>query len=588
MARLVRQTHYVELLTQAAVSGLLLGGVYGLVACGLSLIFGVLRIINFAHGAVMMLGMYATYWLFTLGGIDPYASIVLVGPLFFLVGMLVQRVIIEPNRFAAEHNQLLLTLGLALFLENLALVLWQGDFRTVRPRYANASFVLGEALVEVPRLVACGGAVVMALALFAFLRRTDVGKAIRALAEEPEGALLMGIDVRRIRAVAFGIGSGCVAVAGALVTPFFYVAPDVGESFNIMAFVVVVLGAWATSSAPCWGASSSGWPSRSAPRCCPARSSSSWSSRSSSWCCSSVPPGSSGAGVVAEVLGGVALGVLLIAPPFLPPYFLEILISVLLFAYLGSAWNILGGYAGQFSFGHAAYFGIGAYTSTLLFLRLGVSPWLGMVAGGCLAAAFGLGAGYLSFRYGLRGPYFSLVTLAFAEMLRVVAVNTKAVGSSLGLVIPSREAAPWSFVFGGKLPYYYVILAMALGAVWITRRLERSKLGYSLRAIRENEDAAEAAGVDALGTEAAGHGPVVVPHRAGRHLLRAVLRLHRSDHHVRSGGVDPGAAAGTSSAAPAPCWGRCSARSSSRRSPSCRARRSAAGPASTSWSTGSS
>ena len=201
----------------------------------------------------------------------------------------------------------------------------------------------------------------------------------------------------------------------------------------------------------------------------------------------------------AEVLGGLALGLLLVVPPFLPPYFLEVLISVMLFAYLGSAWNILGGYAGQFSFGHAAYFGIGAYTSTLLFLRAGVSPWLGMVAGGGLAAAFGLGAGYLSFRYGLRGPYFSLVTLAFAEMLRVVAVNTKAVGSSLGLVIPSREAAPLSFVFGGKLPYYYVILAMALAAVLITRRLERSKLGYALRAIRENEDAAEASGVDALG-----------------------------------------------------------------------------------------
>ena len=201
-----------------------------------------LRIINFAHGAVMMLAMYTTYWLFTLGGIDPYLSILVTGPLFFLLGMLIQRAVIEPNRFAAEHNQLLLTLGLALFLENLALVLWQGDFRTVRPAYANASFVLGDALVEVPRLVACGGAIVMALALFAFLRTTDVGKAIRALAEETEGAMLMGIDVGRIRAVAFGIGSGCVAVAGALVTPFFYVAPDVGESFNIMAFVVVVLG----------------------------------------------------------------------------------------------------------------------------------------------------------------------------------------------------------------------------------------------------------------------------------------------------------------------------------------------------------
>jgi len=163
--------------------------------------------------------------------------------------------------------------------------------------------------------------------------------------------------------------------------------------------------------------------------------------------------------VAAEVLGGAALALLLVVPLLLPPYFLEILISVMLFGYLGAAWNILGGYAGQFSFGHAAYFGIGAYTSTLLFLRLGVSPWLGMLVGGVLATTFGLAAGYLSFRYGLRGPYFSLVTLAFAEMLRVVAVNTKAVGSSLGLVIPSREAAPWHFVFGSKLPYYYVILA---------------------------------------------------------------------------------------------------------------------------------
>jgi len=231
-----------DLLLQAVVSGLLLGGVYGLVACGLSLIFGVLRIINFAHGAVMMLAMYTTYWLFTLRGIDPYLSILITGPFFFFAGMLIQQIVIEPNRLAAEHNQLLLTLGLALFLENFALVLWQGDFRTVRPPYSGASFLMGEALVEVPRLVACGGAVVMAVALFAFLRTTDVGKAIRAVAEEPEGAMLMGIDVGRIRAVAFGIGSASAAVAGALVVPFFYVAPDVGESFNIMAFVVVVLG----------------------------------------------------------------------------------------------------------------------------------------------------------------------------------------------------------------------------------------------------------------------------------------------------------------------------------------------------------
>jgi branched-chain amino acid transport system permease protein len=230
------------LLQQAVVSGLLLGGVYGLVASGLTLIFGVLRIVNFAHGAMMMLAMYSSYWLFALGGIDPYLSIAVTAPLFFLLGLVVQKVVIEPNRRAAEHNQLLLTLGLALFLENLALVLWQGDFRTVKSAVSGASFVLGDALVEVSRLIACGGAVLVAFVLFVFLRTTDVGKAIRALAEEPEGAQLMGIDVGRIRAIAFGIGTACVAVAGSLVTPFFYVAPDVGESFNLMAFVVVVLG----------------------------------------------------------------------------------------------------------------------------------------------------------------------------------------------------------------------------------------------------------------------------------------------------------------------------------------------------------
>ena len=197
----------------------------------------------------------------------------------------------------------------------------------------------------------------------------------------------------------------------------------------------------------------------------------------------------------------LAAAALVALPPLMPKYALEVLISILFFGYLGACWNILGGYGGQFSFGHAAFFGLGAYTSTLLFLHWGVSPWIGMLAGGLLAAGFGLFAGYLSFRYGLRGPYFSLVTLAFAEMLRVVAVNWKAVGSSLGLVVPNRGSAPALFLFAEKLPYYYVILTMAVGALVITRAMERARMGYALAAIRENEDAAEAAGVDALSTK---------------------------------------------------------------------------------------
>jgi branched-chain amino acid transport system permease protein len=190
----------------------------------------------------------------------------------------------------------------------------------------------------------------------------------------------------------------------------------------------------------------------------------------------------------------LALGV----PPFASPYVVHILVLVLFFAYLGTAWNILGGYAGQFSFGHAAFFGLGAYTSTLLLVRAGVSPWLGLGAGGLVAAAFGCFAGSLAFRYGLRGPYFALVTLAFAEMLRLIAVNWMGIGGPMGILIPLPRGGDswWRLQFREKLPYYYVMLGLLAVALWLTRRLERSRLGYTLAAIRENEDAAEASGVD--------------------------------------------------------------------------------------------
>ena len=197
------------------------------------------------------------------------------------------------------------------------------------------------------------------------------------------------------------------------------------------------------------------------------------------------------------------LAAALLAPPFLSAYTVHLLVLMLFFAFLGVAWNLLGGYAGQFSFGHAAFFGIGAYTSTLLLVRLGVSPWLGFLAGGLLAAAFGCFAGYLSFRYGLRGPYFALVTLAFAEMLRLVALNWMAVGGPMGILIPLPRAgeALWRIQFSGKLPYYYLMLGLLGLALGLNRAVERARLGHVLAAIRENEDAAEASGVDTLGAK---------------------------------------------------------------------------------------
>jgi branched-chain amino acid transport system permease protein len=201
--------------------------------------------------------------------------------------------------------------------------------------------------------------------------------------------------------------------------------------------------------------------------------------------------------------GPVVVGAAVIAVVALPlvagQYVIHLGAMVLFFAYLGVAWNILGGYAGQFSFGHAAFFGLGAFTSTLLHVHRGVNPWLGMLAAGVVGVAFGLFAGVLSFRYGLRGPYFALVMLAFAETLRLVFETWMADSYPLGLPIPLKGASLADFQFKDKRYYYWIALGMLLVATWLCHRLARSKIGAYWTAIRDNEDAAETLGVNAFG-----------------------------------------------------------------------------------------
>jgi len=197
-------------------------------------------------------------------------------------------------------------------------------------------------------------------------------------------------------------------------------------------------------------------------------------------------------------LAAVALLFMLSAPAFLSEHQIHILIQILFFAYLSSCWNILGGFTGQLSFGHALFLAVGAYTSTLLLLQLGVSPWIGMLAGGTLAGALGLFIGYLSFRYGIKGTFFVLVTLAFTEIARIIALNTSAIGGASGLYIPIRANDLWHLKFVNKSHYYYVIFGLLLIVLAVTAWLERSRAGHRLVAIRENEDAAEALGVNLL------------------------------------------------------------------------------------------
>lgn len=199
-----------------------------------------------------------------------------------------------------------------------------------------------------------------------------------------------------------------------------------------------------------------------------------------------------------EILILLALAFLIIFPIFVGPLYIHFLILIFLYAFLATCWNILGGYAGQFSFGHAAYFGFGAYTSTVLFIHLGLSPWIGMVVGGIIGGLFGIFTGYLSFRYGIRGVYFVLISFAFAELPRLVVLNClyDVFKGANGLMIPLKGNSFWLFQFSERHPYYYIILGMLLSVLLISWKIEHSKLGYFFKAIRENELASEVAGIN--------------------------------------------------------------------------------------------
>jgi branched-chain amino acid transport system permease protein len=227
---------------QVLVNGILLGGIYALVSLGLTLIFGVMRIINFAHGQILMLAMYATYWLFQLYGVDPYVSILIVVPLMLAIGMGAYRMIIQPIIDASEMTHVFATLGLNLSLQGIALFLWQGDFRGIRTSYSSMVIHLGALYINLPRLIIFLCAIAAILALFLFLKKTYTGKAIRASAQKRVAAQLMGVNLSKIYMIAFGIGIAIVGLTGAVLMPIYEVFPSVGSLFALVAFVVVVLG----------------------------------------------------------------------------------------------------------------------------------------------------------------------------------------------------------------------------------------------------------------------------------------------------------------------------------------------------------
>jgi branched-chain amino acid transport system permease protein len=229
-------------LPQLIVSTLLLGGVYALIAVGLTLIFGVMRVVNFAHGEFLMLGMYVGFWAFALLGFDPYLTLVVSLPLWFAVGWASYRVVMGPIVHASHNVQVFTTVGLSIALQNLALVLWTADARFVRTDYYAVVVRIASAAFNVAQIVAFGIAVALTAGLFAFMRWSYTGKVMRATAQDRQAAALMGIDTDRVYAVTWAVGIACVGAAGVLLAPIYPVYPTAGLQFVLIAYVAVVLG----------------------------------------------------------------------------------------------------------------------------------------------------------------------------------------------------------------------------------------------------------------------------------------------------------------------------------------------------------
>ena len=231
-----------DIVLQLVVNGLLIGGVYGLVSIGLTLVFGVLKIVNFAHGELLMLGMFAGFWAYRLIGMDPNVTAVVILPLFFAFGLAIYYLLIRPVLSAPALAQFFCTIGLSVFLQNAALLAWGADLRSVRTSYSQSYFEFGEVTVSTARLIAFAASMIISAGLLAFLRYTFMGKAMRAMVQNKEAAVLIGIPVGRVYAIAFAIGVACVGAAGAIVVPIFQTYPSIGLNFVLTAFVVVVLG----------------------------------------------------------------------------------------------------------------------------------------------------------------------------------------------------------------------------------------------------------------------------------------------------------------------------------------------------------
>jgi branched-chain amino acid transport system permease protein len=251
LARLHRFLHPHErksgmtMFLQSLVSGFLIGGIYGLIGIGMTLIMGVMGIINLAHGQLMMVAMYITYVCNLVVGMDPFLSLVVTMPTLFLLGLVIQKVLLNPLAEVESilpHNQVLMTVGVGMVLTEIARFIFTSDYKSVTTSYRGDALFLANISLNVPMIISFLIAVVLTALLFWFLLKTDLGRSIRATAQDKEAAVLMGVNAGRITVITYALGSALVAAAGTVLLPIFYLFPDIGRPFTTKAFVITILG----------------------------------------------------------------------------------------------------------------------------------------------------------------------------------------------------------------------------------------------------------------------------------------------------------------------------------------------------------
>ncbi|GAC1534700.1 MAG: branched-chain amino acid ABC transporter permease [Candidatus Velthaea sp.] len=240
-------------LIQAVINGLLIGGVYALISAGLTLIFGVIEIVNFAQGEFLMIGMYVAYFAFVGLHLDPMISALIAFGVMFALGALIEATLVRRILGGPQLGQIFLTVGLSIALQNLALVVFGSDFKSVSVPYQSSAVHVGSLSISVPYLLAFGWAAALSVLLFVLLRRTDFGRAVRAVAANDRAAAICGVNVSRVRMLSFGLGAGLAALAGAVILPYAYVYPTIGQQYVVTMFTVAVLGGLGSVSGAVFG-----------------------------------------------------------------------------------------------------------------------------------------------------------------------------------------------------------------------------------------------------------------------------------------------------------------------------------------------